>query len=235
MLAWQRMGLPPDIAYYIASCDNQNQNFPRTPYYICSGSKHPNLAFQGCSSASLSYLVVEDIILATFQSSLHIIDPYLARDPHGTLFPQTPTQFVDDTYVFCKSPQGAQSAIDLLQAAEPLLNIRINPLPKLGTSPYTGPPHHIQPIPLLYSNQSHSPTSRTLTRRDENPHIPNTPGHPHQGPRSIHFAQPFHRTHQQRPIPNQTDQKHDGHEKSIAGHHMGGITYLHISQTHVHS
>ena len=82
---------------------------------------------QGCSSASLSYLVVEDIILSTFQSSLILIDPYLSRDPHGYLFPQTPTQFVDDTYIFSRSISGAQNAINLLQTAEPILNIRINP------------------------------------------------------------------------------------------------------------
>ena len=133
-IAWQRLGLPADVAEFIANCDNDNQIFPRTPYYLCSTAKHSNLSFhaqmgtpQGCSSASLSYLVVEDIILTTFQSHLSEIDPYLARDPHGFLFHQTPTQFVDDTYVFSNSIAGAQNAIQLLQTAEPILNIRINP------------------------------------------------------------------------------------------------------------
>ena len=231
MLAWQRMGLPPDIAYYIASCDNQNQIFPRTPYYVCSGSKHPNLAFhaamgtpQGCSSASLSYLVVEDIILSTFQSSLHIIDPYLARDPHGILFPQTPTQFVDETYVFCKSPHGAQLAIDLLQTAEPLLNIRINPTKTRHFSLHWSPPtsNHspyftlTTPTPILHA---HSP---------EGTKIPITPI-PLDGPRSIYFAYHFNGTHQHHKSSNQTDQKHHVPEKSIAGHHMGSPESKHLS------
>ena len=180
-LAWQRMGIPQDIAEYIADCDNSNQIFPRTPYYLSSLSKHPSLAFhaemgtpQGCSSASLSYLVVEDIILSTFQSQLHSLDPYLARDPSGFLFPQPPTQFVDDTYVFCRTTKGAQNAINLLQTAEPILNIRINPIktrhfslqwspPIINTDPHfrlltptpalhaysqTGTPITITPIPL---------------------------------------------------------------------------------------
>ena len=133
-LAWQRLGLPVDVANYIADCDNFNEIFPRTPHYLNTPLKTPRLAFhaamgtpQGCSSASLSYLVVEDIILSTFHSSLPHIDPYLARDPNGTLFQQAPTQFVDDTYVFCRTLSGAQKAINLLQTAEPLLNIRINP------------------------------------------------------------------------------------------------------------
>ena len=58
---------------------------------------------------------------------MYNFDPYLARDPNGTLFQQAPTQFVDDTYVFCRTLSGAQNAINLLQTAEPLLNIRINP------------------------------------------------------------------------------------------------------------
>ena len=69
-LAWQRMGLSIDIADYIAACDNHNQIFPRTLHYLNSSRKKSCLAFhaamgtpQGCSSASLSYLVVEDIIL----------------------------------------------------------------------------------------------------------------------------------------------------------------------------
>ena len=62
--------------------------------------------------------------MSTFQSQLPSIDPYLARDPTGLLFPQPPTQFVDDTYVFCRTTRGAQNAINLLQTAEPLLNIR---------------------------------------------------------------------------------------------------------------
>ena len=133
-IAWQRIGIPADVADFIANCDNNNQIFPRTPYYLCSPIKTSKLSFhaqmgtpQGCSSASLSYLVVEDIILTTFQSQLHEIDPYLARDPHGLLFPQPPTQFVDDTYVFSNSVTGAQNAIQLLQTAEPILNIKINP------------------------------------------------------------------------------------------------------------
>ena len=36
-------------------------------------------------------------------------------------------QFVDDTYVFCRTLSGAQNTINLLQTAETLLNIRINP------------------------------------------------------------------------------------------------------------
>ena len=102
---------------------------------------------QGCSSASISYVAVEDIILTTFQTNLNIIDPYLCRDPSGILFPQPPTQFVDDTYIFSRSITGAQNAIDLLQTAEPLLNIRINPTktrhfsiqwspPRTNSSPY---------------------------------------------------------------------------------------------------
>ena len=146
-LGWQRMGLPIDIATYIANCDNHNQIFPRTPHYLCTGPKNKNLAFhaamgtpQGCSSASISYLVVEDIILSTFQSALQIIDPYLAKDATGTLFLQPPTQFVDDTYVFCRSTQGAQNAIDILQTAEPLLNIRINPTKTRHLSLHWSPP-----------------------------------------------------------------------------------------------
>ena len=146
-LAWQRMGVPSDIATYIANCDNSNLIFPRTPYYLSANSKHPKLAFhaamgtpQGCSSASLSYLVVEDIILSTFQSCLHTIDPYLAQDPTGILFQQPPTQFVDDTYVFCRTTQGAQTAINLLQTAEPLLNIRINPSKTRHFSLHWSPP-----------------------------------------------------------------------------------------------
>ena len=46
--------------------------------------------------------------------------------------PQPPTQFVDDTYVFCSTPTGAQNAINLLQTAEPILNIRINHSLTLG-------------------------------------------------------------------------------------------------------
>ena len=114
-IAWQRMGIPHDIANYIADCDNYNQIFPRTPYYLSTKDSNPAKGFhaamgtpQGCSSASMSYLVVEDIILSTFQSTIDTIHPYLARDSTGTLFKQTPTQFVDDTYVFCRSPQGAQ-------------------------------------------------------------------------------------------------------------------------------
>ena len=133
-LAWQRLGVPKHIANYIADCDNNNQIFPRTPYYLTNNKTSDDLAFhasmgtpQGCSSASISYVVVEDIILSTFQTQLTTIDPYYARDPSGILFPQPPTQFVDDTYVFCSSTSGAQNAIDLLQTAEPLLNIRINP------------------------------------------------------------------------------------------------------------
>ena len=57
----------------------------------------------------------------------HRCDPYYAKDPSGISFPQPPTQFVDDTYVFCSTPTGAQNAINLLQTAEPILNIRINP------------------------------------------------------------------------------------------------------------
>ena len=146
-LAWQRMGLPTDIATYIADCDNNNAIFPRTPYYLTSPAKHPHLSFhaamgtpQGCSSASLSYLVVEDIILSTFEANLHLIDPYLSRDPNGILFRQTPTQFIDDTYVMCRSIQGAQNAIDLLQTAEPLLNIRINPSKTRHFSIHWAPP-----------------------------------------------------------------------------------------------
>ena len=165
-LAWQRMGLPHDIADYIADCDNSNQIFPRTPYYLSSNSKHPSLAFhaamgtpQGCSSASLSYLVVEDIILSTFQSQLHSIDPYLARDPTGLLFHQPPTQFVDDTYVFCRTIKGAQNAINLLQTAEPLLNIRINPTKTRHFSLHWSPPTKntdpqfrlLQPTPTLHA------------------------------------------------------------------------------------
>ena len=132
-LAWQRLGLPQSTAFYIANCDENNQIYPRTPHHLRSKYKHPSLAFhatmgtpQGCSSASISYVAVEDIILTTFQSNLDIIDPYLSRDPSGILFPQPPTQFVDDTYIFSRSIAGARNAIDL-QTAEPLLNIRINP------------------------------------------------------------------------------------------------------------
>ena len=146
-LAWQRMGVPATIADYIAECDNHNQIFPRTPYYLTHKTSNRHLAFhaamgtpQGCSSASLSYLVVEDIILSTFSSHLQQIDPYLASDPTGILFPQPPTQFVDDTYVFCRSPLGAQTAIDLLQTAEPLLNIRINPSKTRHFSLHWSPP-----------------------------------------------------------------------------------------------
>ena len=39
----------------------------------------------------------------------------------GICFPQPPTQFVDDTYVFCSSTSGAQNAIDLLQTAEEII------------------------------------------------------------------------------------------------------------------
>ena len=168
-LAWQRLGLPPDIANYIANCDNFNQIFPRTPYYLSAKSRNPTLAFhavmgtpQGCSSASLSYLVVEDIILSTFHDLLEDIDPYLARDPTGTLFPQPPTQFVDDTYVFCRTPEGAQNAINILQTAEPLLNIRINPAKTRHFSLHWSPPTSNNtptfsldaPTTLLYAHSS---------------------------------------------------------------------------------
>ena len=148
-LAWQRLGLPQSIAFYIANCDENNQIYPRTPHYLRSKTKHPSLAFhatmgtpQGCSSASISYIAVEDIILTTFQSNLDIIDPYLSRDPSGILFPQPPTQFVDDTYIFSRSTAGAQNAIDLLQTAEPLLNIRINPTKTRHFSIQWSPPHN---------------------------------------------------------------------------------------------
>ena len=155
-IAWQRMGIPHDIANYIADCDNYNQIFPRTPYYLSTKDSNPAKGFhaamgtpQGCSSASMSYLVVEDIILSTFQSTIDTIHPYLARDSTGTLFKQTPTQFVDDTYVFCRSPQGAQNAINILQTAEPLLNIRINPTKTRHFSLHWSPPP--SPTPHLYS------------------------------------------------------------------------------------
>ena len=117
---------------------------------------------QGCSSASLSYLVVEDIILSTFQTQLPLIEPYLARDPTGTLFHQPPTQFVDDTYVFCRTPIGAQNAIDLLQTAEPLLNIRINPTKTRHFSLHWSPPTShkqpyytlTQPTPTLFAHDA---------------------------------------------------------------------------------
>ena len=148
-LAWQRLGLPHSFAHYIAECDENNQIYPRTPHYLRSKYKHPSLAFhatmgtpQGCSSASISYVAVEDIILTTFQTNLSLIDPYLSRDPSGILFPQPPTQFVDDTYIFSRSITGAQTAIDLLQTAEPLLNIRINPAKTRHFSIHWSPPRH---------------------------------------------------------------------------------------------
>ena len=173
-IAWQRIGVPADVAAFIANCDNENQIFPRTPYYLCSTTKHPRLSFhahmgtpQGCSSASLSYLVVEDIILTTFQSQLLEIDPYLARDPHGLLFPQPPTQFVDDTYVFSNSVTGAQNAIQLLQTAEPILNIRINPTKTRHFSlHWTTPQRNAQPFytlaPPTQSLHAFSPDSTPI-------------------------------------------------------------------------
>ena len=168
-LGWQRMGIPADVANYIAECDNDNHIFPRTPHYLCSRQRPNSLSFharmgtpQGCSSASLSYLVVEDIILSTFQTTLSKIDPYLARDPSGLLFQQPPTQFVDDTYVFCRSTTGAQNAINLLQTAEPLLNIRINPTKTRHFSLHWNPPtsNHKpfytldEPTPTLYAHNT---------------------------------------------------------------------------------
>jgi len=70
-MAWRRLGMPDDVARYLISCDEGNQIFPRTPYYLLNKSEA--LPFtaqlgtpQGCSSACSSYIMVEDIILSVF-------------------------------------------------------------------------------------------------------------------------------------------------------------------------
>ena len=68
-----------------------------------------------------------DVILTTFQSHPFEIESYFSHHPHEFLFYQPPTQFKDDTYVFSNSMADTQNAIQLLQTAEPILNIRINP------------------------------------------------------------------------------------------------------------
>ena len=42
-LAWQRLGVPKHIANYIAECDNNNQIFPRTPYYLTNNKTSDDL------------------------------------------------------------------------------------------------------------------------------------------------------------------------------------------------
>ena len=44
-IAWQCFDLPADYAEFITNCDNDNQIFPRNPYYLCSTTIHSNLSF----------------------------------------------------------------------------------------------------------------------------------------------------------------------------------------------
>ena len=64
--------------------------------------------------------------------------------------------------MFCRTPIGAQNAIDLLQTAEPLLNIRINPTKTRHFSLHWSPPtlHKqpyytlTQPTPTLFAHDA---------------------------------------------------------------------------------
>jgi hypothetical protein len=85
-LAWERMGLPPDVAHYLAAIDELNEVLPKTIY----SALFPSLAQvfraisgipQGDSLSCRSYIVIEDILLDFLYSQRKNMDLFMYRAP----------------------------------------------------------------------------------------------------------------------------------------------------------
>jgi hypothetical protein len=118
-LAWNRIGIPPDIADWLVRLDEGGSTYIKSPWSqgkiprrgTIASTSVPHIVQevgvpQGSSEGGLTWLVIFDILL----TMLHLgqASDFYIEDNDGQLHPQMPTAFADDLLTYASTPEMQQ-------------------------------------------------------------------------------------------------------------------------------
>ena len=176
-LAWNRLGVPLDVANWLAYMDEggtimirtpsamrhfgPSTDFPTSPLPHCQSFSGGLGTPQGDVSSPAAWVAVFDILLRSLEATLSV--PYGVRGHEDTIYPAPDVAYADDLNTFSASCQGLQAQADTVSAFTSFFGLRIAAgklrLGVFGGAPVTPPDtitiHHQgwvpQSLPLKYS------------------------------------------------------------------------------------
>ena len=161
-LAWNRVGIPPDIADWLARLDEGGQTFIKSPWAQAKIPKRGTISHtsvpsitqevgvpQGSSEGGLTWLVIFDILL----TMLHLAQAsdFYIEDNEGQLHPQMPTAFADDLLTYASTPEMQQRQATITSFFCMMTGLELKPSKMVARAINVGPQEvaRHQPLSLL--------------------------------------------------------------------------------------